>query len=167
MLQFDLNNFLIYFSLAWGTNIALNFLYVVKKYVPMASDYDYPADLNLSYKKKRLLGDSTTILGLLLSLSISVFLYFHDKNAPWFLIPILVYLGHAGGSFIKRRLNKRDGEFLVIIDHGDYMLITGGVFILFGYINLFFALTAVILTYILHPIFCFIAFKLKLRKNPF
>lgn len=167
MLDFNLNNFLIYFSLTWGTNIALNFLYVIKKYIPLASSYDYPLDCGLKYKKNRLLGDSTTIVGLILSFLISLSLYLQATNTPWFLLPVLVYLGHAGGSFIKRRLNKDGGEFLPLIDHGDYMLLSGAVFVILGYLNFYFAFSAILLTYLLHPLFCLLAFKLKLRENPF
>ena len=164
---FNLYNFLIYFSLAWGANIALNFLYVIKRYFPKFNNFDYPIDFNLYYKKNRLIGDSTTIIGLILSLMISLFIYCISGNIIWTLIPIIVYFGHLLGSFIKRRMNKNGGEFVPIIDHGDYMLLLGIIFILLNYISISFALSALILTYILHPLACYLAFKLKLRENPY
>ncbi len=167
MMPFTLNNFLIYFSLAWGSNIALNFLYVAKRYIPKFSHFDYPLDLNLNYKKNRLLGDSTTILGLILCSVLSLFIFFYSASLIWSIAPLIVYAGHLLGSFIKRRLNKNGGEFVPIIDHGDYMLLLGIVFVALGYINFLFAFCALLLTYILHPLACRLAFKFKLRDRPY
>ncbi len=167
MLEFNLLNFSIYFSIAWGTNIALNFLYVIKRYFPRFNDFDCPIDFKLKYKKIRLIGESTTIIGLVLSLAISLFINISTGAMVWTIIPPIIYLGHLLGSFIKRRMNKGGGEFVPIIDHGDYMLLLGIIFIIFHYVSVLFALLALILTYILHPLACIIAFKLKLREHPY
>ena len=156
-----------YFSIAWGTNIALNFLYVIKRYFPKFNKLDYPIDFKLRYKKNRLLGDSTTIIGLILSFIIGLIIYSITLNIIWALIPLIVYFGHLLGSFIKRRMNKNGGQFVPVIDHGDYMLLLGISFVLLNYISVPFALLALVLTYILHPVACLIAFKLKLRENPY
>ena len=167
MLDFNIQNFLIYFSIAWGTNISLNLLYVLKRYLPLFNKLDYPLDFKINYKKNRLLGDSTTIVGLIISLIISLTIYIITNSFVWFIIPIIVYLGHLAGSFVKRRLNKNGGDFLPIIDHGDYMLLLGLIFISLGYINFYFAILALIITYILHPLACLMAYKLKLRERPY
>jgi len=167
MLPLTTINFLLYFSLAWATNICLNFLYVIKRYSPKTLNFDMPIDGGLKYKGDRLIGESTTIIGLILCLVISIILYFITSNFMWGIIPLLVYVGHLLGSFIKRRMHKKGGEFVPFIDHGDYMVTTGFVFVLLNYISINFALLSITLTYILHPIACFIAFKFKLRENPY
>ena len=166
MVVLTLNNFLIYFCLAWGANISLNLLYVAKRYVPEFKTLNFPLDFNLVYKGDRLLGDSVNIIGLIFCLVISLSLSFF-LNIAWAMIPLIVYLGNLLGSFIKRRAHKKSGEFMPIIDHGDYMLFLGFIFVSSGYINLQFALLAILITYILHPIACVIAFKLKLRERPY
>lgn len=167
MLPLTTSNFLIYFSLAWVTNICLNFLYVIKRYSPKTLHFDIPIDGGLKYKGDRLIGESTTVFGLIISFVISIILCFTTYNFMWAIIPLLVFTGHLLGSFIKRRMHKKGGEFVPFIDHGDYMITTGLVFVLSGYISVFFALLTITLTYILHPIACFIAFKFKLRENPY
>lgn len=167
MIAFTLNNFLIYFIVAWGANISLNFLYIMKRYIPEFKNLDYPLDFNLSYKGNRLMGSSINIIGLFFCLFISVGLYFLVNSSILASIPLIVYLGGAIGSFIKRRFNKKSGEFMPLVDHGDYIVLLGVVFVLNGYISVWFALTAILITYILHPIACLVAFKLKLRKNPY
>ena len=167
MISFTLENFFIYFCLAWATNIALNFLYVMKRYIPGFSDLDYPLDCRIKYRGESLIGESTTFIGLFLCLVISVIIFLIIHSVVWALIPLIVYFGHATGSFIKRRFHKKGGEFLPFVDHGDYMLLLGIIFVAAGFVNIYFALTALLLTYILHPLACFIAFKLKLREYPY
>jgi CDP-2,3-bis-(O-geranylgeranyl)-sn-glycerol synthase len=133
MLPLTITNFLTYFCIAWGSNISLNFIYVVKRYWPETRKYDYPLDGRRLYKKDRLLGDSITFPGLILSLILAGALFRATGTLIWSLIPVLVYLGGAAGSFIKRRLHINSGEYLPLIDHGDYMIMTGLVFWLSGY----------------------------------
>ena len=161
----SINNFILYFSIVWGVNICLNLLYVLKKYFSVIKSLDRPIDCGLKYHKDRLIGDSTTFLGLLISFIISFILF--KINFILALIPILVYLGHSLGSFIKRRMHKKGGEFVPFVDHGDYMITTSVIFLILGYINVSFAFWAITLTYILHPIACFVAFKLKLKEHPY
>jgi hypothetical protein len=167
MVPLTINNFLIYFCIAWGANISLNFLYILKRYVPGFKILDYPMDFKLNYKGDRLFGDSVNIIGLIVCAVISLELYLSIHNLAWSLIPTIVYFGNLIGSFIKRRAHKKSGEFMPLIDHGDYMLLLGIIFASFGYISFWFALLGVLVTYILHPIACVIAFKLKLRARPY
>lgn len=167
LLEFNIVNFLIYFSIAWGANIALNLLYVIKRYIPGASRFDYPIDFKFIYKKNRLIGDSITIAGLAVSLLLGLVLYILNINIIWVLIPPIVFMGDLLGSFVKRRISKKRGEFVPLIDHGNYMILLGIIFVLLRYINVTFALTALLLTYILHPLACIIAYRLKLRANPY
>lgn len=167
MLSLTIINFLAYFSTAWGSNIALNFLYILKKYFPETKKWDYPIDCYFKYRGERLIGDSVTFLGLLISIILSVALYLATKQIMWAIIPLVVNFGDLLGSFTKRRLHKKNGEYLPLIDHGNYMILLGVVFVLAGYADLGFVLLALLLTYILHPIACYLAFKINLRKNPY
>jgi hypothetical protein len=167
LLEFNPLNFLIYFSLAWGANIVLNLLYVIKRYVPGASRFDRPLDFKIIYKKNRLIGDSITIAGLAVSLLFGLILYILIKNIVWSIIPIIVFMGDLLGSFIKRRISKKRGEFVLFVDHGNYMILLGAIFMLLHYIDIFFAFTALLLTYMLHPLACIIAYRLNLRENPY
>jgi len=167
MITFTLNNFLIYFLIAWGANISLNFLYIIKRYIPEFKNLNYPLDFGLKYKGERLIGDSVNIIGLVFCLFISFSLYFLINSLVWSSIPVIVYLGNLLGSFTKRRFHKKSGEFMPLIDHGDYMILLGFIFIISGYISFSFAISALLLTYLLHPIACYLAFKLKLRERPY
>jgi hypothetical protein len=166
MLPLTLSNFLLYSALVWGSNIMLNLLGIIKQYIPRVKKLDPPLDFSLCYKGERLLGNSTTFWGLFLSLIASTILIFQDPFFIWS-IPLLVYLGHALGSFIKRRLHKAGGEFVPLVDHGDYTIVTGVVLWLAGCVPPTLALWSIIITYIIHPVVCFLAFRLRLRERPY
>ncbi len=167
MIPLTINNFLLYFSIVWGTNISLNLLYVVKRYIPRTAYFDRPIDGGLEYKGDRLIGESTTIAGLILCLIISIIFYFTLDNFVWTIIPVLVYLGHMLGSILKRRMHKKGGEFVPFVDHGDYVILVGVVLVMLQCITWKFAILSILATYVLHPLGCLLAFKLKLREYPF
>lgn len=167
MMLLTINNFLLYCLIAWGTNMLLNVLGIIKLHFPNVINLDKPIDFGLEYRGDRLIGESTTIVGLILSILISVILYLTKFHFIWIYIPLLVYFGHTLGSIIKRRMHKKGGEFVIFVDHGDYMILTGTVFVLMNYVTPLFAILSILVTYIFHPIVCFIAFKLKLRKLPY
>ncbi len=169
MIDVTLYNFFIYILLTWGSNISLNFLYIIKKKYPILNIKDIPLDMNFNLGNNRILGESTTFLGLIISILLSLLLYissyFYFVNL--FMIPILVYFGHAFGSFIKRRLGKRDGNFMLFVDHGDYMIFTGLSLFFVGIISLDMVFWSLLFTYLFHPIACIIAFNLKLKERPY
>jgi hypothetical protein len=167
MIPLTINNFFIYCSIAWGTNILLNSLYVIKKYIPQAERFDWPIDGGLQYKKDRLVGESTTLAGLCLCVALSILLSVVGFNFSWTVIPLLTYLGHMIGSIIKRRMHRKGGEFVPFVDHGDYMITIGFTFVALRYITPLFAIYGIALTYVLHPIVCLLSFKLKLKKYPY
>jgi hypothetical protein len=145
---------------------------VAKRYIPRLRNFDYPIDCRLNYRKDRLIGNSTTFAGLALCLLISVYFYFFvfkfsNYQIAWSIVPLGVYFGHLLGSFIKRRLHKKDGEFVPVVDHGDYMILLGIIFVTLHYINILFAVLALLLTYFLHPLACRLAFRLKMREYPY
>lgn len=162
-----IDTFLVYLFLTWGTNMSLNLLYVLKRYIPKTASFDYPIDGRIQYKGDRLVGESTTVWGLVLCFIISIVLFFHVLSLKWAIVPLLVYCGHTIGSIIKRRMHKKGGEYVPFLDHGDYMILTGLMFVMLGYITPIFAFSSILITYLLHPIVCFLAFKLKLREHPY
>lgn len=169
MTNLDLYNFFLYFIALWAPNISLNIFYLIKTKIPKFLLFDKPLDLGLMYKGNRVLGKSTTIIGLVLVLCMSAGISFFVSGEDTFFmaIPILVYFGHATGSFIKRRFGKKDGEFLSFVDHGDYVIFTGIILFVFKEITLLVFVLSVLLTYLLHPIACRIAYHLGFRENPF
>jgi len=160
-------NFFLYFCLVWFSNISLNLLYVLKKYYPIIDKKDKKIDGGLFYKNNRLIGESATVFGLFISFTLTFILYLFNFSLPYLMIPILVYLGHTLGSFIKRRMNKKDGDFVQFVDHLDYVILTGSILYFLNFINLYFLIFSLILTYILHPVACFIAYKFELKKHPY
>lgn len=166
MIPFTFEAFFLYCFLAWGTNMLLNVLGIIKKFAPEAKNFDKPIDGGLSWGKDRLIGESTTYAGLVVAIILSIALYIFSVSLAWSSIPLLVYLGHMAGSIIKRRMHKKGGEFMPFVDHGDYMILTGGILVLTHYLDLSMALLALLITYIIHPLACFAAFKFNLRDYP-
>ena len=161
------SDYYFYLFLLWGTNISLNILGIIKKLFPKTKNFDRPIDFGLTYKGGRLLGESTTVIGIIICGLLSMIVYYFLRNPVLTSIPVLVYFGHALGSFIKRRAHKKDGEFMILVDHGDYTVFTGTIFILLGYISIRIAIATIMITYVVHPLICQLAYKLNLRERPY
>ncbi len=147
-------------------NGGLNFLNIIHRH-PQYQKFDYPIDFYLKINKQRLIGDSSTILGLALALILGTFLgsIVYQDQPLGLTIGFAVFFGHSLGSFVKRRLNIKPGDFLPIVDHGDYIIISG-IFLLFlNKINLITFLGGLIITLIVHPVFCLLGFWLKIRNK--
>lgn len=144
---------------AWIVNGALNLFGALTRNV----DIDRPLDGRLLFiDGKRLLGTSATWGGLVLCLGASLALSAYSALA---LVPLLVYLGHAVGSFLKRRLGYPDGKFLPGIDHGDYALLIGAVFVPLGYLTIKDAALMYVLSVVITPLVTWCAFSLRLRHH--
>lgn len=167
MIKESLLNVVAIFFLAWAANCGLNLLYVIGKHFPAFRKIDYPLDLKFYFRNRRLLGDSTTFPGLILVGALSFVVFMLTDYSLFFLIPILVFWGHAGGSFLKRRIGKKDGEYFPLIDHGDYMLTVGVFFVFLSIINIKNLLIILLINYLIHPLASFLAFKLGLKARPF
>ena len=152
----------------WLVNIALNSLYILKKYFPQLESRDIPIDGNILFLDKRpLLGKSTTWLAIVIAITMV------PATLPWtqsiklsFLYSLGVYFGHALGSFIKRRFKYTDGEFFPIIDHADSVLTTGSILAILNFFSWRTILLATCLTLILQPIWNTFCHTLGLRKLP-
>lgn len=152
----------------WGINITLNLWYLLKLRKPAVLAYDAPLDLNKNFfDGYRILGNSTTIVGLPIAILAGISIEFFLSTALIGLVKGLsVYFGHTAGSFIKRRFNIPRGQFVPIIDHGDSIIITGIVFYFLGWQSLSIVCSAVLLTLAVQPILAYSGYKLKLRDNP-
>jgi len=150
----------------WFINISLNLLWPLKQKFIFIKKNDLALDLSISLPDRhRLLGTSTTLIGLFLSLGLGIVFQYLILIPHGIFIGICVYLGHATGSFIKRRLDIADGVFLPIIDHGDYVIFTGMVFYVLGYASAQVVLVTILITLIAQPVVCLIGFYIGLRKE--
>lgn len=144
---------------AWIVNGALNLFGALTKNAGL----DRPLDGGHRFiDRRRLLGASTTWGGLALCLAASLALSLHPALAS---VPLLVYLGHAAGSFLKRRLGYGDGAFLPGIDHGDYALVIGAAFVPLGLLSLYDAGMLYILSLLVTPGVTYAAHALRLRQH--
>ena len=87
------------------------------------------------------------------------------------LIPLGALLGDLAGAFIKRRLNIAPGGLLPVVDQIDFVV--GAVLfalplVLLGLLGLSWevAVTALVITPPIHLFTNFLAYELKLKKNP-
>lgn len=149
-------------------NISLNIFYEIKRYFNLIS-FDKPFDFGLSFfDGRRILGESTTWGGLFVIILISFILgLFVEKfSIIFYLVALSVFFGHAIGSFIKRRLGIKRGDFLIFVDHLDYIYLSGFVLMFKGIINLEIFLIGILIIFILHPIVTYSFYKLGFRENP-
>ena len=165
----EISEILSFAAPCWLVNLSLNSLYVAKQIFPKFSRYDKPLDMGKVFlDKKRVLGNSTTATGILVAMvaGFMVSRLFGTQILEGLLTGVLVYSGHAIGSFIKRRANFSDGEFMPFVDHADYIIVTGTVFGLTGLVEWKVIIISILITYIVHPIATFIAHKLRLHEKP-
>lgn len=150
----------------WFINIGLNLLHPLSQRFGFIKRNNNPIDGGRFLGKYRILGDSTTLLGLFVALVIGLFLEIFFPLTYGFISGLGAFIGHTLGSFIKRRLGFNGGKFVPILDHGDGVIFTGVILVIFYSLNPLICLIGVVLTYIVYPILCFIGYKLKLRKKP-
>jgi CDP-archaeol synthase len=155
--------------LSWGVNTCLNLLGYAKKVSTVITKYDKPLDnYTILFDGHRLLGDSTTLLGIPVALSAGVLFGITIALPPPFgaLAGLCVYTGHAIGSFIKRRLHYSPGQYAPILDHTDSVLTLGMVYYMLAIISAPSILVAGLTSAVLQPLFCYIGYKLHLREKP-
>lgn len=154
---------LLFCAPCWIVNISLNLF----KFIPGVAKLDRPLDnKKIFFDQRPVLGKSTTIIGLVVAAAMGFIFGFFIGQFKGLMVGLGVYFGHALGSFIKRRLNIASGDFLPFVDHGDYIFLTGMIFIFFGWIQPSIFLYSFVLTLLVHPFACYIGFKLGLREKP-
>jgi CDP-2,3-bis-(O-geranylgeranyl)-sn-glycerol synthase len=153
----------------WIINISLNFIYPLRRDVPFFQKFNFPFDFGKSfYDGRRIFGESQGFLSIpvIIITPLILHLFIAQSLSLLFLKSFCVFVGDLLGSFIKRRLGLPRGTFLPGVDHGDYMIITGLVCYLAGVETLEVVISALIITYIFHPIVCYIGYRLNIKREP-
>ena len=145
-------------------NACLNIFYEVKRRYGWES-FDKAFDFGLHLWGNRLLGQSTTWGGLLISLVVGLLLKVLF-GLPGIIIALGCFFGHATGSFIKRRIGLPRGSYLPIVDHGDYIIITGAILFWSGSITGSIYFLGIVTILIVHPCLCLAAYYMGIRDNP-
>ncbi len=132
-----------------------------------------PMDFGKNFvDKKRIFGSHKTYRGFFFGLGIGVGVGVVDClvfGFPWLfalLTPLGALLGDLTGAFIKRRINLAPGALFPVVDQIDFV-IGALVFALpLGIIDWMLALAVLLITPPIHLFTNFLAYKLKLKKNP-
>lgn len=150
----------------WAVNVSLNALGYVSMRFPLIRQFDRAIDgKKYFFDGRRVLGDSTTVLGLVVCVMIGAVAAYAGET--WYLVvPLLVYGGHACGSFVKRRFGYTDGTYLPFVDHLDYVVLPGVFAVLFEYVSLATILGALVLTFFITPLVTIFAYALSFRQRP-
>lgn len=116
--------------------------------------FDIPFDLHKKIHRKRIIGDGRSIAGFFFFISISMIVTLLQKRPPL----EGFYLGAGGvfgcviGSFIKRRLNLKQGDYSFFIDQTDFILWSSLFYISNFNLKKEIFITGIILALILHHI---------------
>lgn len=133
----------------------------------------HPIDFGAKLKDERLLGDGKTFegsaIGFFSGLAASLLISFFFSGFNFILSISANGISIIGGfiaSFIKRRLHKKSGAKLEIVDQLDFV-VASYIFLSF-YIAMDALSVAVMLvvTYFLHKLTNILAYKMKLKKVP-
>ena len=124
---------------------------------------------------KRIFGNNKTFRGFFFGWGIGISvglvegLVFGFGNYPVLfslLIPLGALLGDLAGAFIKRRLNIKPGGLLPIVDQIDFVVGAIVISIPLAIIGWEVALTVLLITPPIHLFTNFLAYKMKLKRNP-
>lgn len=165
-------NILIFTTPCWVTNMSFQFIWAICRQLPknhFLNRINKPKFDFIFFDKRPFIGTGLRITSIIPILTLPFFFnIFLPISLSYYLkLTLLVFLGDLLGSILKRRLGYKKGEFALFIDHGDYIITTGLVFLFLGYISIQIFIYSLILTYILHPVVCLIGYKLKIKKEPF
>jgi CDP-2,3-bis-(O-geranylgeranyl)-sn-glycerol synthase len=129
--------------------------------------YDQPFDGGYPFFDGwRILGESTTWGGLIIALIVGLTVQILLPSQFGLLKAMTTYFGHALGSFIKRRLKLPRGTYVPVIDHGDYVILTGATLYFFHLEKLSVILLGLILVLLFQPLVCYTSYKIGWRDNP-
>lgn len=149
------------------TNMALNMLYPLRTWWPFFARLDLPIDGGvLLWDGRPIFGRSTTVPGLALVIMLGAVYTLLIGTRLGLIEALLTYLGHAAGSFIKRRAAVPDGKFVPLVDHGDYVILSGIVLFATHLAPLWVVTATIILTLAIQPLVTYCGFKLGIRKYP-
>jgi CDP-2,3-bis-(O-geranylgeranyl)-sn-glycerol synthase len=121
---------------------------------------------------KRIFGANKTFRGFFVGLGIGAAVGVMECVAfgfPWLfavLIPLGALLGDLTGAFFKRRLNIAPGGLLPVVDQIDFVVGALVFSLPLMVINWGTTITVLLITPPIHLFTNFLAYKLKLKKNP-
>jgi CDP-2,3-bis-(O-geranylgeranyl)-sn-glycerol synthase len=124
---------------------------------------------------KRLFGNNKTFRGFFfgwvvgLAVGLMEGVAFGFQNYPVLfsiLIPLGALLGDLTGAFIKRRIGIRPGGLLPVVDQVDFVVGAIVFSLPLALVNWQLAVTVLLITPPIHLFTNFLAYKLKLKRNP-
>ncbi len=124
---------------------------------------------------KRIFGNNKTFRGFFFGWGVGIGVglgegvIFGFQNYPILfalLIPLGALLGDLTGAFIKRRLSIAPGGFLPIVDQIDFVVGAVAFSLPLALIGWEVALTVLLITPPIHLFTNFLAYKMKLKRNP-
>jgi len=150
----------------WFVNMSLTVFGYASRVFPWIGRHDWPLDAKMRLADRhRLLGDSTTLGGLIVVLMLGAAGAAAWPGLHFFSYSALVYAGHALGSFAKRRLGVPRGAFVPFVDHGDYVIVAG----VYAYAIGAFSLPGLLLSYLatiaVTPAITWAAHALRIRER--
>ncbi len=140
---------------------------------PVLGGGGYPMDFGKSFfDKRRIFGSNKTFRGFFFGLAVGAGVGFVECllfRYPWpFLIlaPLGALLGDLTGAFLKRRLDIAPGGLLPIVDQIDFVVGALVFSLPLMIISWQLAVVVLLITPPIHLFTNFLAYKLKLKKNP-
>ena len=124
------------------------------------------------YDGKRIFGNNKTFRGFFFGLAIGILVGSLERVLFGFpvlfiiLIPLGALVGDLAGAFLKRRLGIAPGGLLPIVDQVDFVI--GAIVFSFplAIVSWELAVTVLLITPPIHLFTNFLAYKMKLKRNP-
>jgi CDP-2,3-bis-(O-geranylgeranyl)-sn-glycerol synthase len=124
------------------------------------------------YDGKRIFGNNKTFRGFFFGLAIGVLVGLIECVLFGFpilfsmLIPLGALLGDLAGAFLKRRIGIAPGGLLPIVDQVDFAIGAIVFSVPLAIVNWELAVTVLLITPPIHLLTNFLAYKMKLKRNP-
>jgi CDP-2,3-bis-(O-geranylgeranyl)-sn-glycerol synthase len=124
------------------------------------------------YDGKRIFGNNKTFRGFFFGLAIGIFvgliecMFFHFPILFSVLTPLGALLGDLTGAFFKRRLGIAPGGLLPVVDQVDFVVGAIVFSIPLALASWELAVTVLLITPPIHLFTNFLAYKMKLKSNP-
>ena len=121
---------------------------------------------------KRVFGDNKTFRGFFFGFAIGIMVglmevvAFHFPILFAFLVPLGALLGDLFGAFLKRRIGIAPGGLLPVVDQVDFVVGALVFSIPLGMVSWQLAVAVLLITPPIHLFTNYLAYKLKLKKNP-
>ncbi|MGD0994594.1 MAG: CDP-2,3-bis-(O-geranylgeranyl)-sn-glycerol synthase [Candidatus Bathyarchaeia archaeon] len=129
-------------------------------------------DFGKNFYGKRIFGNNKTFRGFFFGLAIGILVGSIECVLFGFpilfsvLIPLGALLGDLAGAFLKRRLGIAPGGSLPIVDQVDFAIGAIVFSVPLAIVNWELAVTVLLITPPIHLLTNFLAYKMKLKRNP-